>query len=674
MADGDGPAQVFKEVKISFDDFAQSFNAYADRLKETEQIWKNKENIWKSMSSDPTKGIRGMERSMSNLQKSTKDWASGLEKHVGNLFSGQGLWNIARSGLDAFSRNLIRQGRAWQASATAQAIRGTAGATRAIGSAEAAGGSGVGSVEVSLLAGLLGTTGVRLLGLFTKSLGIAGLATTAFGAAATFATIKLAEAGFARGRRAYGLGASIGGMTADEIYMSPFVNADNAMANAAQGRYDITSPQYVAMRAGLGMKGSFAGRDTSVLSEEMIRRTAAVMKQGPEQTALSIAHAKGLGNLFSDEELIRLRETDEKTLAAYIQEARERKSSYELTKDQIDAERKLVVEIQNLEKTFETQLAKWTVDNAKNIADFAKALADDIGNLGKIFGEVSDVIGKIETVLNATNEAVTILGKLIREKLLGLFGLGGTDPTDDSTNYPGRVGRSSVGRVSGAGGGSAAIGNLGVKGFWTPENEKKAYDKLVAGGFTPDAAMGYISRWRYVESSGGPTSVNASSGAYGIAQALGSRKAGYLASGGDFDKQLDQVIRESKGYGGEKSGYLARSAIGDIEGGKAATAFERAEGYSPGSHTDYYTARTIAGIAKIREDLRRLGVKGDHEPPVTDKMTAKPPGPTSMNDLNNYQGAFVKQHVALHVTTPAGANFQVSGGLLGSGSGGYQPA
>ena len=49
-------------------------------------------------------------------------------------------------------------------------------------------------------------------------------------------------------------------------------------------------------------------------------------------------------------------------------------------------------------------------------------------------------------------------------------------------------------------------------------------------------------------------------------------------------------------------------------------------------------------------------------------------GPTSMNDLNNYQGAHPAHFVRLNVNNQAGANVIVQGGMLGAGSGQFPVA
>jgi hypothetical protein len=121
MAEGDGAAQVFKEVKISFDDFAESFNAYADRLKETEGIWREKMNIWKTLpggGSGTGSGTSPEDRSARELAKryqlesiryykdfhaTTTALGKGLTGGLVGLATGEGLMGFSR-GLTDFGR------------------------------------------------------------------------------------------------------------------------------------------------------------------------------------------------------------------------------------------------------------------------------------------------------------------------------------------------------------------------------------------------------------------------------------------------------------------------------------------------------------------------------------------------------------------------------------------
>src|SRR5205807_5717589 len=63
--------------------------------------------------------------------------------------------------------------------------------------------------------------------------------------------------------------------------------------------------------------------------------------------------------------------------------------------------------------------------------------------------------------------------------------------------------------------------NLGKEGWWTPERQKHAYDRLRAGGLSDMGEKGLISRWVNVESTAGPGAENQIGGGhFGIGQCM----------------------------------------------------------------------------------------------------------------------------------------------------------
>lgn len=141
-------------------------------------------------------------------------------------------------------------------------------------------------------------------------------------------------------------------------------------------------------------------------------------------------------------------------------------------------------------------------------------------------------------------------------------------------------------------------------GWWTPERQQHAYDRLVANGVTPNGAIALISRWKNVESAGGPDSVNPTSGAAGIGQWLGARKQGM---GSSFDQQLDHAANEvTSGRSG--SPLVQRYFQGgktDYDFATGASAFERAEGYDRNTGEDNFTSTTAAGMAEVRRNVEK---------------------------------------------------------------------
>lgn len=136
-------------------------------------------------------------------------------------------------------------------------------------------------------------------------------------------------------------------------------------------------------------------------------------------------------------------------------------------------------------------------------------------------------------------------------------------------------------------------GNFGQKGWWTPERQSYGIDYLMKNaGLTEDGAKALVSRWRFVESPGGPTAVNPKSGAAGIAQGLGSRRAGYT---GSFDDQLKNAARELNGSEGRAKKLLNTPGMAAV----GASQFERAEGYDPKTGRDNFTDRVAEGMKHI---------------------------------------------------------------------------
>jgi hypothetical protein len=127
--------------------------------------------------------------------------------------------------------------------------------------------------------------------------------------------------------------------------------------------------------------------------------------------------------------------------------------------------------------------------------------------------------------------------------------------------------------------------------WWTSDRRRHAIERLQnEAGLSRWGASGLVARWAGVEAPAGPASVNPKSGAFGIGQWLGERKA-TIAGDTDFDAQLSYAIRELNG-GEAKSGEVLRRATTPAEAARGASMFERAEGYSPATGEDNFTAKT----------------------------------------------------------------------------------
>lgn len=147
-------------------------------------------------------------------------------------------------------------------------------------------------------------------------------------------------------------------------------------------------------------------------------------------------------------------------------------------------------------------------------------------------------------------------------------------------------------------GGGRARGNPGVGGWWTPERQHHAIERLKAGGVSDLGARALVARWSGVEAAGGPSSVNPSSGAFGIGQWLGARKRG-IAGNTNFDAQLDHAIGELNGPERRARDRL-NSAATPAEAATGASMFERAEGYNARTGRDNFTGQTERVMDRLR--------------------------------------------------------------------------
>lgn len=134
--------------------------------------------------------------------------------------------------------------------------------------------------------------------------------------------------------------------------------------------------------------------------------------------------------------------------------------------------------------------------------------------------------------------------------------------------------------------------------WWTNERKQYAAQYLMrAAGLSALGAAGLVSRWANVEASGGPTSINPSSGAFGIGQWLGNRKAGIYPNT-NFDAQLSYAASELNGSEA-RAGNVLRNALTIDDAARGASMYERAEGYNAATGRDNWTGATASGVASI---------------------------------------------------------------------------
>ena len=193
----DNPGEVFKEIKIYFADFAAMFDAYATRLRETEQIWKNVADIWKSSFTTGTAskaaGSSGADSGFRNDSASAKTLA--------NIEKGQKQFTKANDDWNKGFFNMMTSGNFFS----------------------------------RISKGILSSN------LFKFGMGLAGVGGTLYG------LDKLASGVAATRFQSMALGAPYGATKATEIAYGGLANPTAEMAAIAAGQRDVTSTQYRAL-------------------------------------------------------------------------------------------------------------------------------------------------------------------------------------------------------------------------------------------------------------------------------------------------------------------------------------------------------------------------------------------------------------------------------------------
>lgn len=159
--------------------------------------------------------------------------------------------------------------------------------------------------------------------------------------------------------------------------------------------------------------------------------------------------------------------------------------------------------------------------------------------------------------------------------------------------------------------------------WWSTERKRYAAEYLMRGAsLSALGAAGLVSRWANVEATAGPTAVNPYSGAFGIAQWLGSRLPA-IKGNTNFDAQLAYAVRELNGSEA-RAGNVLRNAQTVAEAARGASMYERAEGYNPATGIDNWTAKTASGIPSIAALLSGAAVPEIYAGAYTDSSITLP--------------------------------------------------
>jgi hypothetical protein len=512
-------------------------------------------------------------------------------------------------------------------------------------------------------------TGATIGGGFLKALLSSPIGMVATGVAALGSTGYLVSKRAAeRGRFAHGLDTDPGGISTNELNFGRYNSPDNVAAGMVQGKYDITSPAYLAMKlAGINTQGDPAAtaRATTV---EVAKEMARYIKENP-QTALTMAHVRGFQNMgFGDDDLMRLGHAPRDEVQKAADKAAKDASAYNLNNKQVNWNQNNIQFVQEIATTGETLVERFT--------SLTSVLDGATGTLKPLTDEWKRESEMLDGLLKATSA----LGDEMRAwAKKNLSGSDPNAPTLDATPMELEAGGGGGFRIPGSGGGASAgirsrgrgggDGYGGVNPFTGkspgtgPSNAKTAtamqaaMDQLKKEGVPTEhlrAAAAMLVGQAMSESSLLPTQSHDHGTGYGI---YGARDP----PGGRGTMRKSNMLAWLKA-----NGYASDSLEGQTRemAHRAMTDFPSVRRTLIGATPDNMLPNTY-GVTKTFESPaitndRRANVKGAY-----DKGNV---GPVSMNNMSHFQQ---DKKLALTIHNPAGANYAVAGGQLGSGSGNY---
>ena len=441
---------------------------------------------------------------------------------------------------------------------------------------------------------------------------------------------RLAGSAAAGRRQAMGSGVSFGDRRAFRTDYGRFVDDDAMLDNVTVAKMAPDSPQYTGLLgAGLNSK-QIEGQNAADLSVSFLHRLPGLFPEGADDKFIKTkADALGLTTIMPVDNLKAYIRTSQK-------ERDEADRSYPVDKKNMsidggslkawaDLDTQLTRASTEIEKAFITGLApiapglidlsKGVVklvgdfEGSKEVKGELDSLATGLAGFAKALNDPDSWWNKADKAVKTAEDATVEAGSSTHEWLKQNAPWATWDywfPKKGGDAQSGSMGAGPNGDMArGQMGSDSTRGNAGQSGWWTSDRQSHAVDRLMKeGGLTEDGAKALVSRWKNVESPGGPESVNRSSGAAGIAQGLGSRRAAYL---GSFDDQIGAAIGELNSSESRAKGLLNTPGM-EATG---ASQFERAEGYDPRTGRDFFTDRTAAGMAGIAHALAtQVAVQG----------------------------------------------------------------
>lgn len=581
---------------------------------------------------------------------------------ISGLAQGEGLGGFQR-GLKDISYSLLSSGskQFFASFAAGAAIKSSAASAVRKGSASKAAGEAAeadeaGAVEESVAVGAgLGIT--RAFAAIPGPIKIAIGAIVGLGAASVGAMTLATKDVFSRGKRAGGFGTNIGAMTAYEDTMGRFVdNPDNQIRSASQAMYDITSPAYTAMRVS-GINPA-DWHDPTELAKGNIANIQRTLKGFSKQTMLTQAHARGFQNEgFSDDDLIRLYTGDQKEVNRQLKKAGEKAGGLDISDEQRQKFDDLATNVGLAADRFNTINAKIMEDlvpafskTIDKTVDFGTDLEKADIWLKKMFGDDANKPSPDSTAEEMTRDAN---GNFVYPG--GSTGPGGRSAT------PNLGRRGTRGGAGGGGGGGAE--KIGPIDLHDPEaqagNYKDAMRVLMKAGLTRKEAAGMA----------GNATAESGLGTLQGGKVLGVGTGDGGAASGMFQwhrNRWDPLVQWARQQGLDPSKPSTQLKMGAhewitqwrkkygpaVERANSPAEIERAINPFEGNLTGPGRGDAVGGT--------RRGLREGDENSI---------GPVSMNNMKHFQG--VNRQQTIRIDNQAGANYAVSGGMLGSGHGNY---
>jgi hypothetical protein len=480
---------------------------------------------------------------------------------------------------------------------------------------------------------------------------------------------KMTQDVYTRSRRAGGFGTNMGQMTAFETTMNRYVDPDNVISSMTQAKYDITSPAYTAMRIA-GIDPS-KWKDPTMLAEGNIasaQRELKAMGAQNESTLLTMAHARGFGARgFNDEDIMRLYKGDQNDVNSLLKKTNEKAPFMDLSADQQKAYKDLMVytDLAGQEvKTLGERLESVTIPG---FMDLDKGIMKTVETLETY--KVPSFSAYVQGAKDRVNVEDKAMLDWFKQKFGDMMAPSGSPTLNDSVGHPGWVGglggagtltgpgRAPSGRKGGATERSAE--SIGPIDLGDPEAKVGSYSDamrvMMKAGLTRNEAAGMA----------GNATAESGLGTMFSGRVLGVGTGDSGSASGMFQWHSDRWNKQvawAKSQGLDPSKPSTQYKMGAHE-----WITEWRKKYGPGVDAAKTPEQLERAINPFEGNLtgpgRHSAVSG------TDRgLKEGPTGPQSMNNMSHFQQ---DKKLGLTINNPAGANFAVSGGMLGNQSGNY---